>query len=89
MAYYVVEAPHEAEEHGRAVAETLRMSRESQLAFLWGCRTGVHKPWAFIEADGRGEALDVLPAFLRSRASVHRVEAFTARDVESLWEQAA
>ena len=86
MSHYVVEAPHEPAEHGRAVAEILGMAPESQLVFLWGCRVGVHKAWAIIEADGQGEALDVVPAFLRPRASAHRVEQYTAGEVPGIWE---
>jgi hypothetical protein len=89
VSYYVIEAPHEADDHDRAVAEVLRMAPGSQNAFLWGCRLGQHTAWAFIEAEGRGDALDILPAFLRSRARIQRVERYTAQDVRSVWENAA
>ena len=86
MSYYVVESPHEPQEHGRAVSEILGMAPGSQLAFLWSCHMGVHKAWAFIEADGQGEALDTLPYFLRARASAHRVERFGADESAGVWE---
>lgn len=89
MAYYVIEMPHEPEEHGRAVAEALRTAPDAQLSFLWGCRVGAHSAWAVIEADGRGEALDIVPGFLRARARVHRVDRYTVADVPSFWEEAA
>jgi hypothetical protein len=86
MALYLIEAPHDEAEHKRAVSEVLGMAPGSQHAFVWGCHTGEHTAWAFIRADGRGEALDVVPHFLRKRTRVHRVEHYTANDVPSVWE---
>jgi hypothetical protein len=89
MALFVIEMRHAAEEHDRAVAEVLRMAPEAQLVFLWSCRTGLHKAWAFVEADGRGEALELLPAFLRPRSTAQRVERYGAGDVSGVWDEAA
>jgi len=86
MSHYVIETPHDPEEHPRAVAEVLGMAPESQLVFLWGCRVGVHKAWAVVEAEGTGQALEAVPAFLRARASAHRVETFGADEAPGLWE---
>jgi hypothetical protein len=89
MAEYVIEFPHEPDEHDRIVASVLRMAPGAQRTFLWGCRAGVHKAWAFVEAAGQGEALDTLPERLKPRASVTRVEQLTPAEVLPVWEEAA
>jgi hypothetical protein len=86
---YLIEAAHDAEHHDRTVAEALRTAPQSQATFLWGCRFGTHTVWAFIEAQGQGEALEALPVFLRPGASVHRVELYSADDVPAVWTEAA
>lgn len=88
MTYYVLEVPHAAEDHERAVTEVLRQAPGCQLLFFWGCRVGDHKAWAIVEADSHADALDNVPYFLRARASAHRVEAYDVDHVLGVWEYA-
>jgi hypothetical protein len=88
MPLYVIEAPHSEAQHDRALRETLAMAPASQKAFVWGC-PGEHKAWAFVDAAGRGDALDIVPRFLRNAASAHRVKMFSADDVAGVWEDVA
>ncbi len=87
MAMYVLEAPHDAGEHTRALRETLAAGPGYQHLFVWGCDVGEHKAWAVVEADGQGEVVDLLPRFLQERATVHRVRLHSAKDVAPFSEE--
>ncbi len=82
MASFLLMSPHEPDEHLRALEETLGQGPQFQEAFRWGCVVGDHVGYAFVRAGSAGEAInDYVPAFLRARASAHRVEKVRGRDL--------
>ncbi len=87
MPFYVIEAPHPEAQHKRAVKETLSTAPDSQQAFYWACPMGKHFALAVVEAASEGEALEIVPRFLRPNVQIRRVEQYTAKDVASVWQE--
>jgi hypothetical protein len=85
MASFLIVSPHDADEHRRALEETLGQGPQFQEAFHWGCAVGDHTGYAFVRAGSAAEAVeDYVPAFLRARATARRVEKIKARDASRL-----
>jgi hypothetical protein len=53
--------------------------------FDWGCQDGVHTGWAVIEAENAAQALGVVPALLRDKAKVVKLNKFESLIVDK-WE---
>lgn len=83
MTKYVVESPHTPEECLRALDETLEKGEETLKKFAFGCKSGEHTGWAYMDANNEKEALEVVPEFLRSKASAHKVNAFTPAEIKA------
>ncbi len=82
MAKFVVEASHTDEECLKALDEGIKMGALEKCQF--GCRSGEHKGWAFVEADSKQKAIEsVVPSFLRSKAAAHEVSKFTNEEVKA------
>jgi hypothetical protein len=79
---YLIESPHTKEECLKALDETLEKGAKSLAAWTWGCKSGEHCGYAFLEADTEAEARDQVPRVVRSKAKVHAVSAITEREIE-------
>ncbi len=83
MAKYLIESPHTEEECLRALDETLGKGTDLLAKFEWGCMAGEHTGWAVTEAASESAARNMLPAFLRAKARVVKVEKFTPQQIKS------
>jgi hypothetical protein len=85
MANYMIETPHEDAECLRALDEIAAGARGPELLkkTQFGCMSGVHIGWAIVEADSETAALEWLPAFLRAKAKVVKVDQFTPEQIAS------
>jgi hypothetical protein len=84
MASYLLESPHTDAECLRALDEISAGTRGPELLkkMHFGCMSGVHTGWAVVDADNEAGALDLLPAFLRSRAKAVKVGLFTQEQIK-------
>lgn len=47
----------------------------------WGCKPGIHELWYISDLDSKEEALQVVPPFLRHKASIIELVKFTKKDI--------
>ncbi len=88
MAKYVVESPHTPEECLQALDELLEKGEDTLKKFVFGCKSGEHTGWAYIDADSEKEALETVPEFLRDKACAHEVSMFTPAEIRAAHEKA-
>jgi len=50
--------------------------------YHFGCMAGVHTGWAIVDAKNEAEALEIVPASLRSKARATKVTKFTADQIK-------
>ena len=79
MTKYVIESPHTVEECLRTLDETLEKDMLDK--FVFGCNSGEHTAWAYVDADSEEEALETVPEFLRDTACAHEVTRFTSEEI--------
>jgi hypothetical protein len=83
---FLIEVPHEdtAAACARAAELLLRTGSHFLTRAEYGCRDGVHKAWIIVEVDSKDEARNVVPAELRSVASIVGLNYFTMAMVDEL-----
>jgi len=82
MDRYLIETTHTDEECLGLLDQVLAMGYLHN--FDWGCEDGDHTGWAIIEVDDREQAMLAVPAMVRSKARVVRLNKFTDEDVQRL-----
>ena len=74
MDKFLIESPHSVGDCKRVVRMTYALGYLNN--FDWGCKGGVHKGWAVIEAENESQALWSVPILIRSKAIAIRLEKF-------------
>jgi hypothetical protein len=74
MKRYLIETPHTAENCTLVIREVHAMGYLHY--FEWGCETGVHCGWGFVEADDEQGALMTVPSVVRQQARAVEVTKF-------------
>ncbi len=83
MAKYIVESPHTPEECLQALDETLKEGEDILKKFAFGCKSGEHTGWAFVDADSEKKALEIVPEFIRDKACAQEVSMFTPAEIKA------
>ena len=83
MAKYIVESPHTEEECLQALDEILEKGEDTLQRFVFGCKSGEHIAWAYIDADSEEEALEIVPESLRDKVCLHEVSKFTPDEIKA------
>jgi hypothetical protein len=79
---YLIEVPHDPDECAWVMEEIVGRGPQYAQLFWWGCLTGEHTAWAFLDGSGRAAVLEeALPPTLRARAVVHRLAHADGRTV--------
>jgi len=86
MAKYVVESTHTPEECLNALDEMLEKGPDTLDKFVWGCHSGVHKGWAYVDADNEDEACAIIPKSSQEKTKVTEVSKFTPEQIRSAHE---
>ena len=84
MAKYIIESPHTEEECLQALEETLEKGEDILQRFVFGCKSGEHTGWAYVDADSEENALEMVPEFLRDKACIHEVSRFTSEEIKEV-----
>ena len=74
MNRYLIESPHTAQDC-HSVVEQVRAAGYLH-NFDWGCLSGVHCGWAIIEAESEEQAHMAVPAIVRRKARVVKLNRF-------------
>ena len=89
MERYLIESLHTPEECLRALDEVLAKSAATLDKYEWGCMAGDHTGYAIIEARSEGEAVEMVPAFLRGKARVVKLNRFTPEQIRQFHKKSA
>lgn len=81
MAKYVIESAHTVEECLQALDDFLE--EDTLQKFVFGCKSGDHTGWAYVDADSEEEALEIVPEFIRDKACAYEVGKFTPEDIKA------
>ncbi len=74
MERFLIETPHDPEECKLLIGYVRVQGYLHN--FDWGCHFGVHSGWAIIEAESEAQASLAIPATLRAKAKLTRVERY-------------
>jgi len=89
MGRYFVESPHTAQECLRALDEILSKGPEILEKYEWGCMAGDHTGYAIVEAPSESDARETIPAFLRGKARVVKMNRFTPEQIREFHKKTA
>lgn len=89
MDKYLVASPHTPEECLRALDEILAKGPKALGAVEWGCMAGDHTGYAIIEAGSEPQARETVPAFLRGKARVVKLNTFTPEQIREFHRKSA
>jgi hypothetical protein len=81
---YLVESPHTADGCVQALDEISAMGPNALAKWQFGCMAGEHVGWAIVTAPNEQAALQLVPASLRDKARVHKLNKFSAAQVKAL-----
>lgn len=79
MQRYLIESPHTDEECLEIVKQVIAAGYATH--FAWGCMAGTHKGWVILEAESEAQALLTVPALVRPKATVVRLNSYSEEDV--------
>jgi len=82
MDRYLIETPHTDDECLGLLDQIIAAGYLHH--FDWGCQDGDHTGWAVIEAESQAQAALAVPAMVRAKARVVRLNKFTEEDVQKL-----
>jgi len=81
---YLVTAPH-TKEQCMAVMDDMKSKGDAYLSkFKFGCMSGDHTSYAFLEAASEDAARKMLPKDVQANAKIEKVDVFTAKKIEDL-----
>lgn len=84
MNTYFVSAAHTPEQC-MTVMEDMKAKGDKGLSkFKWGCESGDHTTYAFVQAASADEARNMLPMAVQTNAKVVKVNTFTAKQIENM-----
>lgn len=81
---YFVRAPHSEEQCMNLLDKVNEKGDKYLSQFKYGCMSGDHASYAFIEAPSEDAARKLLLDELQSGAKIEKVDIFTAKQIEDL-----
>ena len=83
MQQFMVVLPHTDGDCLKVLDEGAAMGSAALSKWRWGCMAGDHTGYALIEAEGEAEALETVPATVRSKAKAIPVQTLTVEQIQS------
>lgn len=80
MEKFLIVSPHTHEECTQVIKLTLAIGYLTH--FWWGCKSGDHTGYAFIEAENKDEAMLSIPTVIRSKGKAIAITQFDPKEVE-------
>lgn len=86
MVRCLIEVPHEVTplECARHIKILLETGSHYLTHADFGCQDGEHKAWVVVEAEGKDEAVRMLPPAFRTQAKVVRLTKFTLEEIDRI-----
>ena len=86
MSKYLIISPHTKEECLASLDAAAAMGGANLAKWEWGCMSGDHTGYAFVDASSEQDALKMVPESLRAKARAVKVSQFTAEQIKSFHE---
>jgi hypothetical protein len=80
---FLIESPHTKQECLTALDQTLKQGPDTLARFEWGCMSGDHTAYAFVEAESEAAARRMVPEVVRGKARLRPVTRITPQQIES------
>lgn len=84
---YIVESRHTPEECLKSLDTVLDRSPQLLDKFEWGCNTGEHIGWAFIEGNSETDVRNMVPPPLLDKTRIVEVSKYSADEIRSFHEK--
>jgi hypothetical protein len=84
---YIVESRHTPEECLTALDTVLDRSPELLDKLEWGCNTGEHIGWAFLEGNSESDIRGMVPPPLLDKTRIVEVNKYTPDEIRSFHEK--
>jgi hypothetical protein len=81
---YFVSAPHTVEECMHVLDETKEKGADYLSKLKFGCMSGDHSFYTFIEAPSEDDVRKMLPKDLQGKAKIEKVDTFTPKQIEEM-----
>jgi hypothetical protein len=82
MHRHIVISPHTAEECAAVVKQVYASGFLTHVE--WGCKSGEHTGWVFVEADSPQHALMLVPSMMRPQAKAIPVDTFGPKEMKMI-----
>jgi hypothetical protein len=86
-AQYLVISRHTPEQCLQALDDISAEGSDVLAKFEWGCMAGDHTGYALVQAGSEAEALNIVPASIRSEARAIKVVKFTPEQIKAFHEK--
>jgi len=83
---YLVISPHTQEECLAALDGTVAMGKDALMNWEWGCMSGDHTGYAFMNVGTEEDALKSVPETVRAKARAIKLSRFTAEQIKAFHE---
>lgn len=84
---YLITSPHTAEECLKALDEVNAQGPQMLSKYDWGCMSGDHTGYVVVEAANDADARNMVPAAMREKAKVVKLNKFTPEQIKSFHEK--
>jgi hypothetical protein len=81
---YLVQIPHTPEQCMNVLSEVKSKGDPFLSKFEWGCMSGDHTAYAFLEGKSEADVRQMLPKDTQATAKVQKVDKFSADQIEKL-----
>jgi len=81
---FFVKAPHTVEQCMHVLDETKEKGEDYLSKFKFGCMSGDHAFYSFIEASSEEDVRRMLPKDLQATAMIEKVDTFTPKQIEEM-----
>jgi hypothetical protein len=79
---YLIETPHTEKECAKLI--TWIHAQGCLYNFEWGCESGAHCGWTVVDTDGEEQVKMMVPALVRNKARIVKLNKYAGENVESL-----
>lgn len=83
-AWYMITSPHTKEECMQALDQSAQMGEQQLGQWRWGCQSGDHTAYAFVQAQNEDQALQMVPEIVRNKADVQKLDQFSADQIRDM-----
>jgi hypothetical protein len=81
---YLVKIPHTPEQCVATLTDIKSKGDAFLSKFEWGCMSGDHTAYAFLEGKSEADVKQMLPTDVQANAKIQKVDKFTADQIEKI-----